>query len=84
MNLWYETSARDKFLNDIQARSKTTRRVMKYAAMNENSYKASIGLTSPQVLKECISCPQEIIGIEHLLDGQSAARSSLKHYHMKY
>lgn len=82
-NLWYKPSDYNNFLNNTKVRAEKIRSLMKYAAMLENTYKSSIGLTSPQVLKEYVSCPQEIIGIEHLLAGQSIARSSLKRYHTK-
>ena len=83
VNLWYERLDHEQFLNDALVCAGNTRRVMKYAAMNENTYKSSIGLTSPQVLKEYLSCPQDIVGIEHLLTGQCTARSSLRRCYRK-
>mmetsp|Transcript_15479 Transcript_15479/g.32733 ORF Transcript_15479/g.32733 Transcript_15479/m.32733 type:complete len:98 (+) Transcript_15479:571-864(+) len=56
---------------------------MKYVAGTERTYKPSTGLTSPQVLKEYLSDPEEIIGIEHLLRGQKKARENLKAQAMK-
>lgn len=79
--LWYEPAEHKKFIHDTIARAGFTRRLMKYASTNELTYNSSIGLVSAKVLKDYLSIPQEIIGIEHLLDGQCTARSSLRRHH---
>ena len=76
---WYLTSENDQFLNAAVERSIVVERIMKYASLNERTYNSSTGLTSPQVLKEYLSSPEDIIGIEHLLSCQKAARKCLKH-----
>lgn len=80
---WYSNSEIEKFKADANAHATNVRRVMKYASMVEDSYNSSIGLISPRVLSEYLSCPHEIIGIEHLLAGQDAARKSLAHHQAK-
>lgn len=82
MNIkWYSASDNDQFLNDSKARSTIVDRTMSYASLNESTYNSSTGLTAPSVLKEYLSSPEEIIGIEHLISGQKNARESLKGHH---
>ena len=75
---WYLKSENDQFLNAAIDRSRVVERTMKYASLNESTYNSSTGLPSPQVLKEYLSHPEEIIGIEHMLSCQKCARNSLK------
>jgi len=82
MNIqWYSASDNDQFLIDSKAGAATVDRMMNYASSNEISYNSSTGLTAPSVLKEYLSNPEEIIGIEHLLSGQKNARESLTRHH---
>jgi hypothetical protein len=82
MNIkWYSALDNDQFSNDSKARAATVDRMMNYASLNEISYNSSTGLTAPSVLKDYLSNPEEIIGIEHLLSGQKNARESLKQHH---
>lgn len=80
---WYKESDIDQFLNDATARARITNRLMEYATLNESTYNSSTGLTAPKVLKEYLSCPEEIIGIEGFLSAQKAARKSLRDNHVK-
>jgi hypothetical protein len=75
---WYLASECDQFLNAAIERSRIIEHTMNYASLNESTYNSSTGLTSPQVLKEYLSSPEEIIGIEHMLLCQKSARKSLK------
>ena len=36
-----------------------------------------------RVLEEYLSCPEEIVGVEHLLSAQRTVRESLKVYHAR-
>ena len=82
MNMkWYSASDNDQFLNDSKDRAATVDRKMKYASSNKRSYNSVTGLTAPSVLKEYLSNPEDIIGIEHLLSGQKSAREGLKRHH---
>ena len=65
-------------LNAAIDRSRVVERTMKYSSLNESTYNSSTGLPSPQVLKEYLSHPEEIIGIEHMLSCQKCDRNSLK------
>ena len=78
---WYSASECDRFKDDATARAAIIERTMKYASSHDNTYNSSTGLTAPSVLKEYLSNPEEIIGIEHLLSGQKTARESLKRHH---
>jgi len=80
---WYNESDHNQFSNDATARARITNRMMEYATLNESTYNSSTGLTSPQVLKEYLSSPEEIIGIERLLTAQKTVRMSLKIHHAK-
>ena len=80
---WHSSIDNEQFSKAAASRAKTIDRVMKYAASNERTYNSSIGLTSPSVLKEYLSHPEEVIGIEHLLTAQRDARDSLRNHHKK-
>mmetsp|Transcript_4405 Transcript_4405/g.9768 ORF Transcript_4405/g.9768 Transcript_4405/m.9768 type:complete len:363 (+) Transcript_4405:231-1319(+) len=81
--VWFTTSENDQFLANALNHANKINHVMKYVASSETSYNPSTGLTSPRVLKEYLSSPEEIIGIEHLLSGQKIARENLKSHHKK-
>eukprot|EP00571_Detonula_confervacea_P015492 CAMPEP_0172309060 /NCGR_PEP_ID=MMETSP1058-20130122/9466_1 /TAXON_ID=83371 /ORGANISM="Detonula confervacea, Strain CCMP 353" /LENGTH=211 /DNA_ID=CAMNT_0013021613 /DNA_START=399 /DNA_END=1034 /DNA_ORIENTATION=+ len=84
MNIaWYKESDHEQFLNNATARASIIDRMMGYAILNESTYNSSTGLTSPEVLKEYLSSPEEIIGIEHLLTVQKTARKNLRNHHTK-
>ena len=78
---WHQAEDDHRFLLDAISRSETVNRMMAYAAGNESSFNRTTGLTSPQVLKEYLSNPEEVIGIEHMLAGQKNDRESLKRHH---
>ena len=75
--LWYESKDHAHYVQDSLSRASITRRLMKYASANENTYKSSTGLVSAPYLQGYLSYPQE-----HLLAGQCTARSSLRRHHM--
>ena len=82
--IWYTPLDNEQFLNDANIYAQTVNRVMKYAASSfENTYNSSVGLTSPHVLQEYLSTPQEVIGIEHLLLAQKSVRECLKCHHRR-
>ena len=82
--IWYTPLDNEQFLNDANICAQTVNRVMKYAASSfENTYNSSTGLTSPHVLQEYLSTPQEVIGIEHLLLAQKSVRECLKCHHRR-
>lgn len=72
-----------RFLKDNVSCARTVRLLMKYASACESSYNSSIGLPSPAALTDYLSYPQEVAGIEHLLDGQGPARASLRRHHAR-
>lgn len=78
---WFKRSDDEQFLQDAIVNAKKIDRAMHYAASIEDTYRSSTGLTSPQTLKEYLSCPEEIIGIEHLLTNQRRVRENLKQRH---
>ncbi len=77
-DVYYKAPDLVKFRDNANKCARKARCVMQYAAKIEHTYKSSIGLTSPQVLGEYLSSPQEIVGIEHLLEGQSGSRLNLR------
>lgn len=82
-SMWVKESDHDICLNDAIHRAQLIDQTMECAAINESCYNSSTGLTSPQVLKEYLSNPEEVIGIEHHLVCQSKARSNIKRRHIK-
>eukprot|EP01083_Nonionella_stella_P012372 35122_1 len=81
---WYSKVDNEQFLNDTNICAQGINRAMEYAASTfESTYNSPTGLTSPQVLQEYLSTPQEVIGIEHLLTAQKSVRESLKCNHRK-
>ena len=78
---WYSKVDNEQFLNDTNICAQGINRAMEYAASTFES--TPTGLTSPQVLQEYLSTPQEVIGIEHLLTVQKSVRESLKCNHRK-
>ena len=64
---WYQAEDGRVFLLDAESRSETANRMMAYAARNESTFNRSTGLTSPRVLGEYLSNPEEVIRIEHML-----------------
>ena len=82
-SLWYERTDHRQFLENGIALARIIDRTMKYAKLNENTYNSSTGLTSPQVLKEYLSSPEEIIGMEHMLSNQGFTRLHLMRHHLR-
>ena len=80
-SVWYTSPTCNMFLENSLSMSRVVRRVMKYAATVDTSYKSSTGLVSAAALPEYLSSPQEVIGIENHLAGQQSARDSLKSHH---
>lgn len=80
----WHTPAEDKaFLQNAIDRARAIDETMKYVSSIEATYNSSTGLTSPRALKEYFACPEEVVGIEHLLGSQKRARESLRSHHSK-
>jgi len=76
---WYMASDDKQFSNDATIHARKINRAMNYVASSgESTYNSSTGLTTPQALKDYLSSPEEIIGIEHMLIGQKFPRENLK------
>ncbi|KAL7534856.1 hypothetical protein ACHAWF_004972 [Thalassiosira exigua] len=81
---WYDAADLERFRNYTVARAAIIRRSMEWASVGgEKTYNPALGLTSPRVLKEYLATPEEVVGIECLLRGQDAARSSLARFHKR-
>ena len=78
---WYQAEDVRRFLLDAESRSGTANRMMAYAARVESTFNRSTGLTSPRVLGEYLSNPEEVIGIEHMLAGQKNDRECMRRHH---
>lgn len=74
---WYNSAELDQFSKDAKDSADVIRRVMAYAAPIDDTYSRTLGLSSPSVLKDYLMNPQEVVGVEHLLSGQSVSRSRL-------
>eukprot|EP01083_Nonionella_stella_P083465 230821_1 len=77
---WHTPQDNDASLHSANLHAAKIDRVMQYASetAGERTYNSSTGLTSPQVLKEYLSCPYELIGVEYLLSAQKSVREWLK------
>lgn len=77
---WHTPQDNDVSLHSANLHAAKIDRVMQYASetAGERTYNSSTGLTSPQVLKEYLSCPYELIGVEYLLSAQKSIREWLK------
>ena len=78
---WYRAEDCYRFMRDAVERSETINRTMTYAARNESTFDRGTGLMSPRVLKEYLSNPEEIIGIEQTITRQKADRENLRMHH---
>lgn len=78
---WHAESEVEQFCRNAAIRARIIDRTMKYAASVERTFNSSTGLTAPQVLKEYLSNPEDVIGIEHLLSCQQSVRENLKAHH---
>ena len=91
--LTYSREEQHGATRDAVLHARIIRRFLKSAALsasinNESSSIASdstTGLPSPHTLQEHLPCPEEIVGIEHLLRGEKVARAclALKRYHTR-
>jgi len=76
---WYMASDDKQFSKDATIDARKINRAMNYvASTGESTYNSSTGLTTPEALKDYLSSPEEIIGIEHMLIGQKFPRENLK------
>ena len=83
-NLWYNASDLALFASEAADRASRIDRTMRYISGSEPSYNASTGLTSsPRALKEYLSSPEEVVGLEHLLPAQRGARENLRSHHAR-
>ncbi len=78
---WHSAEDGRRFLRDAVSRSEAINRAMAYAARNESTFNRTTGLTSPHVLGEYLLCPEEVVGIEHMLAGQKDDRECLRRHH---
>jgi hypothetical protein len=78
---WYRAEDCRRFMRDAVERSEIINRAMAYAARNESTFNRGTGLTSPRVLGEYLSSPEEIVGIEQMITGQRAGRENLRLHH---
>ena len=78
---WYLAEDCRRFMRDAVGRSETINRAMAYAARNESTFHRGTGLTSPRVLGEYLSSPEEVIGVERMMTGQRADRENLRMRH---
>lgn len=80
---WYSPKEVEQFSREADACAVKVDRTMRYISKFEASFRPSTGLPSPQALKEYLSSPAEVIGIEHLLPSQKSIRKTLQVHHTK-